>query len=293
LKNLVYLIKRMPQCMSCKSRGSRERCTAKALIGMLVCGRHAKVKKPNLWSDTQSAEQTVIQIQAKWRGYFVRKQLSLAGPGVLRRSLCHNEEDLVTGVEKTRQHPLDYFAFEEGGKVWWFDCVTILRWSVENVQILNPYTKQPLSPEVRKRMRDLYHLRIRLRRSCISSDDPQFTPEKITQIRAIRFTQQMHEAGFADIHPEDILGLSNGELWTFVSFLVKDMFILSSEHPSPDSPRREFLSWIESLLQYQLKHFGYYKLVQRRVLGVLLGILAKTVDPFPFCFVFASALYRV
>lgn len=212
---------------------------------------------------------------------------------MLKRGICHNEEDMVTGVEKTRQHPLEYFAFEEAGKVWWFDAVSLLRWSVENVEVVNPYTKQPLSTDVRNRMRELYHLRVRTKRKCIMMGDEYIPNEKVARIRVNRLVQQLHESGFPDIRTDDFMILSSGELWTFVSFLIKDMHVLAYEHKTPDSRRKMYISWMEDLLQFTLRHFGYPELIRRKVFRVLIALLVDTVDPFPYCFVIASALYRV
>ena len=279
--------------MSCRTKLSRERCSAPCLRGLLVCGRHAKSKHPNLWKDVRSLEHAAKTIQTIWRGYFIRKQLSLAGPGVLKRSMCHNEEDMVTGVEKTQQNPFDYFAFEECGKIWWFDAVSILRWSVENVEIVNPYTKQPLPIEIRTRMRELYHLRVRMRRKCIIMEDEHISNEKIAQIRVNRLVQQMHECGFPDIRIDDFMVLSSGEIWTFTSFLIKDLHVLASEHPSPTSRRKMYISWMEEILPFTLRHFGYPELIRRRLFRTLIALFVDTSDTFPYCFVIASALYRV
>lgn len=260
-------------------------------MGLLVCGKHARTKKPNLWVAETKLEDTARKLQALWRGYIVRHQLSLAGPGVLKRSLCHNEEDIITGTEKTHQHPFEYFAFEEGGKVWWFDIQSLLRWSVEHVDIQNPYTKQPLDMSVRLRLRELYHFRIRHGMPCISHESP--TPERITGIRAVRFIQQMHEQGFPEIRLDDILSLSGGEIWMFMNFALTDMQVLASEHKSQVSRRKKYVYWIREALRYHISRFGYFREIQRKFLGTLLAILTDTADPFPYCFIFASALYRV
>ncbi len=283
----------MPQCISCRTKTSDERCSAKALKGLLVCGRHAKTKTPRLWTTERKVEDGVIQIQTLWRGYFVRKHLSLAGPGVLKRSLCHNEEDIITGTEKHRQHPFEYFAFEEAGKIWWFDSVSLLRWSVEHEDIVNPYTKQSLEPHIRKRLRDMFHFRIRARLPCLSPEATPMPPEKITQIRATRFVQQMHECEFTDIRVEDMLMLTGAEIWMFMNFVLTDMHVLASEHGTKDSRRKKYIWWIRESINHNIAKFGYFKSVQRHFFGTLLAILTDAVDPFPYCFVFASALYRL
>jgi hypothetical protein len=84
---------------------------------MILCGKHAKVKNLRLWKDVNNLDDKAVIIQKVWRGHSVRDWLRIAGPGVLNRSVCHNDEELVTMDEKKSVNPFDYFAFEEGGKV--------------------------------------------------------------------------------------------------------------------------------------------------------------------------------
>ena len=120
-----------------------------------MCGKHAKAKNPRVWAEICRLDKNAVLIQKIWRGYSVRWWLELAGPGVLKRSLCHNEEELVTLDEKTSTHPFDYFGFEENGNVYWFDVRSIAENSNMNIEPLNPYTREPLSMNTRKRLRHL------------------------------------------------------------------------------------------------------------------------------------------
>ena len=128
----------MSKCICYKNKTSEERCTYNAINGLLVCKRHATAKTRRLWVDSSKQAISAIKIQTIWRAYVIRKWLRLSGPGVLHRTDCHNDEDIVTFVEKDKQHPLEYFSFYENGKLWWFDIQTILKWSIQSTQILNP-----------------------------------------------------------------------------------------------------------------------------------------------------------
>jgi hypothetical protein len=92
---------------------------------------------------------------AVWRGYHVRKQWELHGPGVLDRRRCHNETEMATGEEAHEIPPESYFAFEEGGRVYWFHQASLRAWTADKLHPLNPYTRTPLTRETRQRLRML------------------------------------------------------------------------------------------------------------------------------------------
>ena len=96
----------------------------------------------------------MVRAQALVRGWLLRKRLALGGPGVLRRSLVTNDEDLVTCESKETIRPFEYFGFEENGKVWCFSFPSLWKWAVRSHQPVNPYTKVPLDIETRKRMHE-------------------------------------------------------------------------------------------------------------------------------------------
>ena len=129
------------RCASVRKKGSDIQCPAKPLFGHTLCGRHAKCKNPILWSTTQHENiHHVIKLQSCIRGWLLRKRLALAGPGVLRRKEVSNDEDFNTMNEKEKVHPMDYFGFEEHGKIWWFEVKSIFQWTTMSFNILNPYT---------------------------------------------------------------------------------------------------------------------------------------------------------
>ena len=111
---------------ACKNKKSTDRCQSKSLIGLSFCGHHVKSKDVRIWHIVNKVDAKVTLISKLWRGYTIRRLLKLAGPGVLNRSRCHNEEELVLAEPKEKIHPLDYFAFEEDGKVWWFDIRSLI-----------------------------------------------------------------------------------------------------------------------------------------------------------------------
>lgn len=150
-------------CLAVRKKGSDEQCKARALLGHTLCGRHAKCKHPVLWTEVNILKyKGLARIQARIRGWLVRRRLVLHGPGVLcRDSSLANEDELVSGEEKGRVHPFEYFAFYENGKVWWFSFESLWKWCSTNAVPVNPYTKVPITIEARRRLRALWAYRQR------------------------------------------------------------------------------------------------------------------------------------
>jgi hypothetical protein len=284
----------MDKCIYCKNKTSNERCTYPVINGLSVCKRHAKSKTSKKWTDTSSDNNSIIKIQSIWRGYMIRKWLRLSGAGVLNRTLCHNAEDIVTFVEKEKQHPLEYFSFYENDKLWWFDIQTILRWSVEHVNILNPYTKQELPIDARKRLRTLYHLRLRKKLSCISNSETKYTIEQSIKLKAVRIIQELTENGFGtDIRLDDLLTLSRLEYWLLINVFLNESILLAIGHMNPLSTRRKYVCWIQDSINNISINLNSIQKLQRIILNTVLAILIDCKDSFPYCFAFVSAMARL
>jgi len=197
------------QCLSIKKKNSTEQCTHKALKNIKFCGIHAKKKEKKIWYSVHNLDSCIISLQTRVRSWLVRKLINLAGPGVLKRSVCHNEEDLVTCETKDELSPLNYFAFEEYGKIYWFDIRTIYQWSSENLEPTNPFTKQPLTIETRKRIK-----RVISRRGCYGQGvyhEPNFLLKPGTdyiKIMWYQIIQTLNENLFAEI-PESYFFILN------------------------------------------------------------------------------------
>lgn len=105
--------------------------------GVEFCSRHARARNPQRWADLADPK-AVCKAQALVRGFLVRRQIRWAGPGALKRAVCVNEEDFATLDEKERVSPLDYFGWEEAGKVWWMDVRSALQLIRMEPTPLNP-----------------------------------------------------------------------------------------------------------------------------------------------------------
>ncbi len=163
----------------------------------------------------------MVRIQALVRGWLLRCRLALGGPGVLCRKDVVNDEDLFTCESKHRQSPLQYFAFEELGKTYWFDAKGIWTWVSRSVTPVNPYTKTPLTNEARKRLR-VWGWKNRM--TC-SAD----TPSDMMLQRWNILSQIFRENGFTDAHPHQFSNFDSSDYRTMFVFLERDLQIVLPE----------------------------------------------------------------
>lgn len=286
----------MRQCFSCKNRHSYERCSAACVGSMLVCGRHAKCKNVRFWhKETPRIGRAILRIQAAWRGYALRRFLRLAGPGVLKRKLCHNDEELTTFMEKDKQDPLDYFSINENGTVWWFDQKTMFQWAHRQLEITNPYTRQPLKPEDRKRLRELYVLRLRQGKSPYHSSDafPDTLVER-RDLRWLRIAQILHENDFTDLRHENFLSLNRGQLYGFTELFLEDMRWWTHSVPGRAQSRQaQYLVWIRNLYKLFIVRRPDSTQMSCELAGHLLSILNDCRMTHEICFYIVSAYVRV
>jgi hypothetical protein len=206
------------QCLACKNKNSSDRCTKKSLKEMRFCGIHVRSKNKKLWISINNLEKPLIRFQAIYRGWLIRDTLKLAGPGVLDKKIRHNEDDLVTADQVL---PTDYFGFLENGKVFWFDVRTIYQWSFQNLEPTNPYTKQLLTIDDRKRLKRIVARREFLGKK-ITHDPDFFKTYDIVRFLVFQLVQTLNENLFADIEESYFSELNEFELVEFAKKLMYD-----------------------------------------------------------------------
>jgi hypothetical protein len=279
----------MNTCMSCKNKTSNERCTSPRIKGLILCGRHVKSKSPRLWNVVNNLDVKVTLISKMWRGYYIRSRLQRAGPGVLKRSLCHNEEELVTMEPKDKYDPFEFFSFQEGDKIWWFDVCSILSCLNSSLVPINPYTRQPLSLETRHRLRAVYKHRLRNHmRTCHSVN--RLTQEEIVEKNWMRVCQVLHENGFEDVNPPIFSRMTSTDIFIFLGYLVVDIRILAEEHPKSS---RRHLYYAILKRERDVFHVSSYRTGQQHISRLIANLMHDMVDVYPFCFLVMSALYRL
>jgi len=278
----------MNQCIGCKNKDSYDRCTSASITGLALCGRHVKSKTVRIWHVVNRVEDKVIKISKIWRGYAIRRLLKLAGPGVLKRDICHNDEELVSLEPRQSIHPLDYFSFEEGGRIWWFDIRSIISCLNSALVPVNPYTRTPLTVDTRRRIRELYRYRLQNRKQIYHSPPGNKSQQDLLEFHWMRICQILAENGFEDVHPNQFLAISRSQLYTLLVFVMRDMQALASEHPK-SSKRHRYYAVLKREqdcfynFQYPLLHFG----------NLILMLLNDSAEPYNLCFILMSALHRL
>ena len=273
----------MRQCLSCRNRTSEDRCPHSCLRTMIVCNRHARTKNIRLWFRMHSSiVQGVIKIQSLFRGFILRNRLRLCGPGVLCRSICHNDEDLITCEQKNTVNPFDFFSIVDGGETFWFDQRTMIEWSQKNVDVTNPYTRSLLSVDDTRRLRELQVWRIHVGTPCYHTVQ-NITSESRRDVRWLRIAQILRENSFDEAHPEIFLGMPRGQLLSFIEILKQDM------REWCVGRRKRFYIWIAGFRGMRILDEAE---LSADISGLLLAILTEHKNSFQFCFFIWAAYVK-
>jgi len=282
----------MVLCASCKNKTSTEQCPSQAIKGLLFCGKHVKTKIKRLWSDENNVQKNACRIQKIWRGHFIRKRLKLAGEGVLNRKDCHNTEELVTLDDKTKVLPLDYFSFMEADKLWWFDVRSLHQILKRSPKPENPYTRQPLSIETRRRLRDVCRIRKRLGLQNYH-DAPM--PEQFAELaneKWLTVCQIIEENGFFDMNHLMFASLNRSQMYVLMSLIHMDMASYALEHPT-SSKRYQYVSWLRTVVSTFEKNKTNRLQCSWASSRTLLSILYDCPENYPVCFIIMSAMCRL
>ena len=260
--------------------------------GLILCGKHVKVKHPRLWKDVNNLDHKAIIIQKVWRGYSIREWIKLAGPGVLNRSICHNEEELVTMDDKKSVNPLDYFAFKENDKIYWFDVKSISENGISTVTPTNPYTREPLTIETRQRLRKLCIKRHQRKLENIHDISNRRSVTEIVDNTWIYVCQVIEENGFFGMSHIYFTSLNRTQLLIFNSILRQDLIAWAAEHTDKISRRYRYVFWMKRLIDEHSTEASSLRLIY--LTGrVLVTILNDCSDNYPICFIIMSALHRL
>lgn len=272
-------------CASVKKKGSAQPCEAPRLANVMFCGRHARMRNHVLWTTVMGSRlhPHFTRAQALIRGWLLRRRLKMAGPGVLRRGDVANDEDLNTCEDKTRQHPLTFFSFEEAGKVWWFDYATLFRWCEMSPEPVNPYTKTLIPPEALRRMLWLWvHSFNNLPATARLAEE---TPGMRYTGRINRLCQLFSGYGFTGVGPEHFHRLGRADYLVLHQLILEDLGTAFREGPV----KQRLLSWTQHSLIQIRRAIPYQPQSYVARLAYLAYIPA---DPYVVLFSILSALYR-
>lgn len=218
----------------------------------------------------------------------VRLRFQSAGPGVLCRKGLANQEDLETCEDVSRVHPLRYFAFEESGKIWWFDFQTIWKWTSRNLEPSNPYTKVPLTSDTRTRLRSMWRYK-RLYEREIPAEPGNIPLDDRIRFRLNVVCQLLSDHKFGAISPDVFLRLSRSQ-WSAMFKLVQDD--LPTLLQSAALRTRELTDVYLGYMRETAAEMSTPQYIQEAS-RMLFLMLMDPKNPYVVAFAVLSALYRV
>ena len=275
----------MNRCAAVKRKGSTDPCTANALRGHTLCGRHARMRNPVLWVNANvSRTSPIVKIQACIRGWLIRRRLWYAGPGVIYRRDLANDEDIITCTEKGNVHPMEFFSFVENGKVWWFEFGSLWTWCMRNEQPTNPYTKVLLSSDTRKRLRTIWGYKRRHREE--TPPEPSEIEDRL-RYRANILVQHFEDYGFVGVHPSFLLRCTRPDLIALFVLLGRDV---ETVIPVSDPFRQRIAALCASRA---IPSYASGTLHILNCFSALMYIITLYRDPYVITFSILSAFYRV
>lgn len=237
-----------------------------------------------MWADVNTSQRSLVKIQACARGWLVRRRLWYAGPGVIFRKDLANDEDIITGAEKEKVHPMDFFSFLENGKVWWFEFSSLWTWCMRNEEPTNPYTKVLLSSDTRKRLRTVWgYKRRRHEELPPESQDPE---ERLCH-RIHILCQHFADYGFVGVHPRFFMRFTKDDFMTLYTLLQRDV---ETVIPVSD-PFQARIAYLcnNRVRAANVNNPMFYAL---QCASLLLHIITLYRDPYVITFSILSAAYR-
>ena len=121
--------------------------------------------------------------------------------------------------------------------VWWFDIRSILSCLNSSTNPTNPYTRQPLTIDTRRRLRNVFTYRLRNKLPTLCSP-AQRSFQDIVELYWLRACQVLHENGFEGVDPRDFLRMTKTQCLVFTNFLANDLLSLATEHPKSSTRYR-------------------------------------------------------
>jgi hypothetical protein len=200
----------------------------------------------------------------------------------LRRAGLSNDEDVFTCESKDRQHPLQYFAFEENGKVWWFDAMSLWTWMSRSPEPVNPFTKVPLTAETRRRLRAYWR-----QRTAWPLPAEKGTFDQLMTYRWNLLTQVFRDNGFLDVSPQSFRAFTRQEVLSMFVLLHQDLLIVL---PEQDMYRERLLRLARRGMSIRPETTSEQYLLQAAWLLLLMVMIPR--DPYVVVFSILSAFYR-
>ena len=168
------------------------------------------------------------KIQKTFRGYLTRKYINLIGPGLCKKHECVNDCDFCT-LEPLKEIPYyQFFSFKIKNMIYGFDICSLYNFITKYQKSKtikldkripnNPYTREPLKPDVLQKLNDLVHIANILNMPLelkIEQDNQDLSLKELNKQHSIQLFQEINELGNYANH-EWFLYLSKPRLIIFI-----------------------------------------------------------------------------
>lgn len=169
--------------------------------------KHYKLKttgnKPQLVSRVYSYlyfSSYIIKAQKVFRGYLVKKYLSIHGPAAKKRDLCNNADDFITmePLEEINFHQFISYK-DDDGFIYGFDITSLHNLYIKSEDnVKNPYNRNIIPKKVFKNIRSIVRIgkliKIKINLN-ITDDTKNISNEKAIELRAITLFQNIDALG--------------------------------------------------------------------------------------------------
>jgi len=165
---------------------------------------------------------TIIKIQKIFRGFLQRKCNILHGPAFMRRQLCTNESDFLTGDTMSELNYEQFFSYKDSdGFIYGFDIISLYNLILKSgKQVKNPYNRNDITKNIIQDMRNLIRIS-RILKITIDIDikDDTVSNEKSVELRTLDLFQNIDALGnYSD--PSWFLSLPRVQMIKFVRELI-------------------------------------------------------------------------
>lgn len=166
----------------------------------------------------------IVKIQKRFRGWLQRKYNNLHGPAYLKRQLCTNDSDFLTGDDLAIIPFEQFFSFKDNDNfIYGFDVVSLYNLIIKSGKhVKNPYNRNVISPAIisgiTKLLRVSRALNIKVNID-VQDISQEITQQKSLELRALDLFQNIDALGNYS-NPQWFLDLNRMKLVKFIRELT-------------------------------------------------------------------------
>lgn len=166
----------------------------------------------------------ICKIQKIFRGHLQRKYNNSHGPAFMKRELCTNDADFLTGDELKTLTYTQFFSFKDtDGFIYGFDIISLYNLILKSGKnVKNPYNRNEIPKIVIKNIKNMIRLSrlLNIRVDIEIKDDTiELSNEKSIELRAVQLFQNIDALGNYSSH-DWFLSLNRSQTIRFIRELT-------------------------------------------------------------------------